>query len=245
MRTQQTERSEGVDATAIGVTVRLFAMLKQEAGVDRVELDLPAGATVADAVVAVGHRAGLTRTLERMPLAHAVNREYAAGDDPLADGDELALIPPVSGGAPEPPVYARVTDEQLSADRVRRHVSDPRVGAVVVFEGVTREVDRLEYEAYAEMAEPLLLELLESVRGDHGLVAIAAEHRVGTVPLGEPSVIIAASAGHRPEAFTGARAAIDRIKSQLPIWKLEVERAADGAEHEQWVEGTPVGEVAR
>ena len=100
-----------------------------------------------------------------------------------------------------------------------------RAGAVVLFEGVTREVAELDYEAYAEMAEQQLRAIGEEVAAAYGLSAVALEHRTGTVPLGEPSVIVAASAPHRGEAFDGARALIDRVKAEAPIWKVEVDAA--------------------
>ena len=111
-------------------------------------------------------------------------------------------------------------------------VGDPAAGAIVTFQGVTREVELLEYEAYAEMAEERIAAILRDCAERHGLRAVAAEHRVGAVPLGEPSVIVAVSAAHRGEAFAGAREAIDRIKAEAPIWKKEI---AGGGEH--WVEG--------
>ncbi len=113
---------------------------------------------------------------------------------------------------------------------------DPRAGAVVTFQGVTREVERLEYEAYAEMASAKLAEIAAEAIERHGLCAAAVEHRVGDVPLSEPSVAVAASAPHRGEAFAGAREIIDRVKAEAPIWKKEVE----GGEG-RWVEGTPPG----
>ena len=113
---------------------------------------------------------------------------------------------------------------------------DPRAGAVVTFQGVTRDVERLEYEAYAEMAEPRIEAILREAIERHGLCAAAAEHRVGTVPLSEPSVLVAVSAPHRGEAFAAAREVIDRIKAEAPIWKKEIE----GGE-ERWVEGTAPG----
>jgi molybdopterin synthase catalytic subunit len=196
------------------VTVRLFAILKERAGRGSIEIDLPDGSTVAEAVAEVGRRTGTTDLLERMPLAHAVNREYVRPQESLRDGDEVALVPPVSGGStPETSarVHAAITEGEISADRVTALAADPQAGAIVVFHGVTRDVERLEYEAYSEMAEPLLAEILAAVAEQHGLTAIAAEHRIGSVPLTEPSVVIAASAPHRPEAFAGARGAVVRF----------------------------------
>jgi molybdopterin synthase catalytic subunit len=105
---------------------------------------------------------------------------------------------------------------------------------VVTFSGVTREVELLEYEAYVEMAEERMRAIAEEALGGHGLCAVAVEHRVGEVPLSEPSVIVAVSAPHRSEAFAGAREVIDRVKAEAPIWKKEVE----GGEG-RWVRGTP------
>jgi molybdopterin synthase catalytic subunit len=127
----------------------------------------------------------------------------------------------------------RVGEEPLDVAAVSAAVRDPRAGAVVVFEGVTRDVPELDYEAYAEMALEKLRAIGEEEAGRHGLCAVALEHRVGTVPLSEPSVVVAASAPHRGEAFEGARALIDRVKAEAPIWKVEV----DGADRRR-VEGT-------
>jgi MoaE-MoaD fusion protein len=201
------------------VRVRLFAILRERLGSDSVEVELPPGATVADALAELG-RGELGELLERMPVRMAVNREYADPATPLSPDDELALVPPVSGGAG---VHARVTDEPLSLQEVAARVGSPAAGAIVIFQGMTREVSELHYEAYREMAEPRIEEILRECVGQHGLEAAAAEHRSGTVPLGEPSVIVAASAAHRSEAFAGAREAIDRIKAEAPIWKREGE----------------------
>jgi molybdopterin synthase catalytic subunit len=208
------------------VTVRLFAMLRERAGAREVTLELPDGARVSDALAELGSIA------EGLPLVMAVNREYAPADHVLDEGDELALIPPVSGG--EAAVqHVRVTDEKLLLDPLVERVRDPRAGAVVTFQGVTREVDKLEYEAYVEMAEEKMAAIVAEAVERHGLCAAAAEHRVGDVPLSEPSVTVAVSAPHRGEAFAGAREIIDRLKAEAPIWKKEVE----GGEG-RWVEGT-------
>ena len=165
----------------------------------------------------------------------AINREYADPGDRIGPGDEVALVPPVSGGGR---AAVRVTGEPLDVAALSAAVRDPRAGAVVLFEGVTREVPELDYEAYAEMAAERIERIAAEEAERHGLCAVAVEHRTGTVPLGEPSVIVAASAPHRGEAFAGARAVIDRVKAEAPIWKVEV----DGADRRR-VEGTlpPVG----
>jgi MoaE-MoaD fusion protein len=208
------------------VTVRLFAMLRERAGAREVTLELPDGARVSDALAELGSIA------EGLPLVMAVNREYADADQLLDAGDELALIPPVSGG--EAAIqHVHVTSEPLSLDTLVARVRDPRAGAVVVFQGVTREVEKLEYEAYVEMAEEKMAAIVAEAVERHGLCAAAAEHRVGDVPLSEPSVAVAVSAPHRGEAFAGAREIIDRLKAEAPIWKKEIE----GGEG-RWVEGT-------
>ena len=207
------------------VTVRLFAMLRERAGTREVTLDLPEGARVRDAIEALD---GLA---DGIPLVMAVNREYAPEDAPLDAGDELALIPPVSGGATAV-AHARVVREPLSLDSLVERVRDRRAGAIVAFCGVTREVERLDYEAYVEMAEERIAGIVADAVERHGLCAAAAEHRVGEVALSEPSVAVAVSAPHRDEAFAGAREIIDRVKAEAPIWKKEVE----GGE-ERWVEG--------
>ncbi len=195
------------------VDVRLFAVLRECAGRDRLQLELPEAATVDDALLALARQPGLDDLLGRMPVATAVNREYAAGPTKLAPGDELALIPPVSGGAGVGEVHVRVTSEPLDLGPLARAVVRDGAGAIVSFQGITREVERLDYEAYGEMAEERIAAILAECVEGHGLEAAAAEHRTGSVPLGEPSVVVAVSAAHREEAFAGAREAIDRIKA--------------------------------
>ena len=191
------------------VEVRLFAGLRQRAGADRVRVQLPEPARVSDLLEAMD--------LPPRSCVVALNREYVAGDRPIDPGDEIALIPPVSGGAE----IVRLTAEPIDVAALMDAVRDPRAGAVIVFEGVTREVDALQYEAYAEMAEPVLRRIAQEESARHGLCRVAVEHRVGTVPLSEPSVVIAVSAPHRGEAFAAARAIIDRLKLEAPIWKQE------------------------
>jgi MoaE-MoaD fusion protein len=219
------------------VSVRLFAILRERAGRDSVEIELPEGATVGDAFARLAETPGLAELVERMPLRMAVNREYASAGALISAGDELAVIPPISGGA-SARTHARVTDEPLSADRLSAWVGDPGAGAIVTFQGVTREVARLDYESYREMAEERMAAILVDCAERHGLLAAAAEHRVGSVALGEPGVVVAVSAGHRGEAFEGAREAIDRIKTEAPIWKRELDAAGEG----DWVEGAAAPE---
>ena len=211
------------------VTVRLFAMLRERAGAPELTLELPDGARVRDAL----ESEPLAALADGIPLVMAVNREYADGEHVLDAGDELALIPPVSGGSTAAAPWVRVSEEPLSLDALAARVRDPRAGALVTFSGVTREVERLEYEAYAEMAEERMREIAGEAVETHGLCAAAVEHRVGDVPLSEPSVIVAVSAPHRGEAFAGAREIIDRVKAEAPIWKKEIE----GGE-ERWVRGS-------
>ncbi|HET6998993.1 MAG TPA: molybdopterin converting factor subunit 1 [Solirubrobacterales bacterium] len=213
------------------VRVRLFAILRERAGRDSVEIELPDGATVAEVLDQLALRPGLDE-LSRLPVRMAVNREYAGPETRIAEGDELALIPPISGGA-SPLLHAQVRTEPLSAEALSRAISDPGAGAIVCFQGITREVASLDYEAYREMAEQRIGEILAECAERHGLLAAAAEHRVGRVPLGEPGVVVAVSAPHREEAFAGAREAIDRIKAEAPIWKRELGRSGEG----DWVEG--------
>ena len=213
--------SERRSLVGMVVTIRLFAMLRERAGAGEIELDLPEGARVRDALDRLDDLAG------GLPLVMAINRDYANADSELRAGDELALIPPVSGGETLPAV---VTTTPLSLDPLVARVRDARAGAVVTFQGVTREVDHLDYEAYVEMADERIRAIVGEAIERHGLCAAAAEHRIGPVALSEPSVAVAASAPHRAEAFAGAREIIDRIKAEAPIWKRE-----EG----EWVKGRP------
>lgn len=222
---------------AMTVRVRLFAILRERAGRDSLEIELDEGATVAEAIDRLSEHEPLAELFAAMPMQLAVNREYADAETPLRAGDELALVPPISGGAGP---HVRVTDEPLSLAELSAAVADPRAGAVVVFQGVTREVERLDYEAYREMAEERIAAILADCSARHGLLAAAAEHRIGPVALGEPAVIVAVSAAHREEAFAGAREAVDRVKSEAPIWKREVARG-----EARWVEGRPPAAAAR
>lgn len=201
------------------VKVRLFAGLREAAGTDSLEVEVGGDPTAAGLLEAMRGETGVGELLERMPVRVAVNSAYVTGDAPLSAGDEIALVPPISGGSQ---IRATVTGDPLDIAAISKEAGAPGAGAVVVFQGVTREVARLEYEAYSEMAERRMGQILIDCVERFGLTGAVAEHRTGEVPLGEPSVIVAVSAPHRPEAFAGAREAIDRIKAEAPVWKVEV-----------------------
>jgi len=200
----------------VRITVRLFAGLRERAGSDHVELELPDDARAGDVLAAMDLLPG--------QCIVALDMEYASPDEPVLPGHEVALIPPVSGGAADPVRLVEITDQPLDLAAVAAVVRDPRAGAVVCFEGVTRDVEALDYEAYVEMAHQKLRAIGEEEAARHGLCAVALVHRTGRVPLTEPSVIVAAGAAHRGEAFTGARALIDRVKAEAPIWKVELDQ---------------------
>lgn len=217
------------------VRVRLFASYREAAGVGEVQVDLPEGATVDDAIAAVTLRyPRVAPAGGASGLVAARNREYASRDATLADGDEVALIPPVSGGA-DPRIL--VTPGALSVDAALGSVRGSDSGGIVVFLGTVRDhsrgkrVQHLEYEAYPEMAEAKLREIAERLEGAHAPLRIALHHRIGDLSVGEIAVIVVAAAPHRDAAFLAARAAIDELKEVVPIWKKE--HTDDGA---VWIE---------
>jgi molybdopterin synthase catalytic subunit/molybdopterin converting factor small subunit len=199
----------------VQITVRLFAGLRERAGVARVVLDDVANVDEVWARLQLGEEPG--------GLLYAVNREYVERGHALADGDEVALIPPVSGGAP----YL-ITAEPVDLQRVVQEVARDGAGAVATFLGTVRSNSRgravqyLEYEAFEEMAEPMLARLGGRLTEKHGLSAVAIHHRIGRVEIGEPSVAIAVSAPHRAAALDACREAIDTLKETIPLWKKEV-----------------------
>ncbi len=176
--------TDGVEEMVVHVL--LFAILRERAGTDSLELELRSGATVADAMLVLARQERLGELLERMPVHLAVNRDYATMDTLLRPDDELALIPPVSGGAgadhdsgAAPRVHVRVSEEPLSLQALSRAVADPGAGAIVIFQGVTREVERLDYEAYIAMAQERIEVIVRDCIAAHDLRAAAVEHRVG------------------------------------------------------------------
>ena len=198
------------------VRIRLFAGLREQAGSGSVDLDVPDGATVADVWP------GLGLGDEPQGLVYALNKAYAQRTARLSAGDEVAVIPPVSGGD------FRLSGEALSLDAVVDEVRDEEAGAIATFVGTTRRRSRgrnviqLEYEAYEGMAELLLAELAAGLARRHDLCKVAIHHRVGRVEVGETSVVIAVSAPHRAAALAACREAIDELKTSVPLWKKEI-----------------------
>jgi molybdopterin synthase catalytic subunit/molybdopterin converting factor small subunit len=205
----------------MAVHVRLFAGLRERAGWSKREIE---ARTVADVWPALGLGE------EPAGLLYAVNREYAERGQELREGDEVALIPPVSGGG------FRVTEEPLSLETVTAEVSDEQAGAIATFTGTVRrqsrgrEVTRLEYEAYAEMAEEVMARLAVDLEQRYELCKVAIHHRVGTLGIGEASVVIAVSAPHRQDALAACKEAIDTLKETVPLWKKEVYEGG-----EEWI----------
>jgi molybdopterin synthase catalytic subunit/molybdopterin converting factor small subunit len=197
----------------VSVRVRLFAGLRERAGWSQREVE---AATVADVWAQLGLGS------EPDGLLYAVNKEYAPRDAALADGDEVALIPPVSGGA------FLLSDQPLSLDRVVDEVRTAEAGAIATFTGTTRvhsrgrDVDFLDYEGYEGMAESVMAEIAESLKQRYELCEIAIHHRTGRVDIGDTSVVIAVSAPHRGDALAACKDAIDTLKERVPLWKKEV-----------------------
>ena len=198
------------------ITVKLFAGLRERAGESEREVELDAGARVSD----VWRPLGLGDEPEG--LLYAVNKEYAPPDRRLSEGDEVALIPPVSGGE------FRLTADPIDLGAVIAEVADGQAGAVATFLGTTRVRSRgrtvlyLEYEAYEGMAEKVMEEIASTLRERYELCRIAITHRIGRVGIGETSVAIAVSAPHREHALAACKEAIDTLKVDVPLWKKEV-----------------------
>ncbi len=205
------------------VTVRYFAVVREVLGQDHEEHELPEGTTVGQFLDNLITRQPILEGLRRSMLV-MVNRRYAKPDQLLSDGDEVALIPPVSGGS----TPFSVGPEPLDPVAIERLVADPRAGAIVTFVGTVRDHARgkrvryLEYEAYAEAAVDAFAQIAAEIRQRWDVLGIAIAHRTGRLEIGEASVVIAVSSAHRAEAFEACRYAIERLKQIAPIWKKEV-----------------------
>jgi molybdopterin synthase catalytic subunit/molybdopterin converting factor small subunit len=208
----------------VKVHVRLFAALRERAGRGAVEIELPDDAVVGDVWSALGLGS------EPTGLLFAVNRAYAERATTLGPGDEVALIPPVSGGD------FRLSNERLSVEAAMGEVRSADAGAIATFVGTTRarsrgrDVLHLEYEAYEGMAEQVMADLAEQLKERYDLCAVAIHHRVGRVEIGDTSVAIAVSAPHRADALAACKDAIDELKVSVPLWKKEVYEGG-----EEWI----------
>lgn len=216
----------------MNVHVRYFAVFRERLRRDDERVELPDGADAAALLALLEARHPAIVAL-RGRYRLAVNHEFTDPARRLRDGDEVALIPPVAGGAGR---HAVVLDEPLSLDRVVAAVRSAAAGGLVTFTGMVRDhshgaqIERLEYEAYRPMAERVMARLCDEIEAELPGTALAVEHRVGVLGIGELAVVIAAAAPHRAEAFAACRALIDRLKEQVPIWKKEVGEAG-----QEWV----------
>lgn len=209
---------------AVKVTVRCFASVRELLGREELEVDLPEGATVSDL------RARLARDapdLTRLPLAFAVNCDYAAPERVLREGDEVALVPPISGGAEQAVCRFEFRHGPLDPRPLEEEARTDADGAIVTFAGVTRDhndgtaVEGLSYEAYEEMAAKVMGRLFEEIVQRFEITRVRVAHRLGEVPVGEASILVVVSAPHRDAAFAACRTLMDRIKAEVPIFKKE------------------------
>jgi MoaE-MoaD fusion protein len=215
------------------ITLRYFAIIRETVGLEAEQRDVPDGATAADVANDLSARfpriAGLLRTSPVM-----VNAAYADLSAPLADGDEVAFIPPVAGGANDP--RFAVVESMLVPEAIAALVASPEAGAVVTFVGAVRNhargraVQWLDYEAYAAGCTPIFAQLAAEMRVQWRVIDVAIHHRVGHLLVGDASVVIAVSSAHRQDAFAACAYAIDKLKERAPIWKKEA--YADG---ETWI----------
>ena len=224
-------------AVAIAVHARLFARLREQAGTDDENLEVPAGSTVSD-VYDVLRKSHPGLEADRNAVRAALNQEFADWDAFVADGDEVAFIPPVSGGAHGVGVLFELTSRPLDARRMETAVAHKGAGAICTFTGVVRDhsrgrsVTHLVYEAYAEMATAKMREIADEIAERWPEARVAMAHRTGRLEVGEPSVVVSVSSPHRAEAIAACKWGIDRLKETVPIWKKE--HAADGT---YWIEG--------
>jgi molybdopterin synthase catalytic subunit len=211
-------------AVGVRVSVRLFAGLRERVGTGERELELAPGARVRDVWAA------LELGDEPPGLLYAVNKDYAEADRVLAENDEVALIPPVSGGS------FRLTDGPIDVVAVAAEVADDGAGAIATFQGTVRAQSRgrsviaLEYDAYSGMAEKVMAEIADDVQRRYELCHVAVTHRIGRVEIGEASVAIAVSAPHRQDAIAACREVIDALKERVPLWKKELYEGG-----EEWI----------
>lgn len=209
----------------MNITMRYFAIMREHLGKSVETLDIPAGTTAGEIFQIAIRDTPRLAALERAVMV-MVNEEYVDADHVLQDGDEIALIPPVSGGDTLPELFT-VTEDELDRRRIEKLVAGPDTGAVVTFAGTVRDnargmtVSALDYEAYSSAAEKMLARVGSEVADRWPEVRIAISHRTGHLVPGEASVVIVTASPHRENAYTANAWAIARIKEIVPIWKKE------------------------
>lgn len=224
--------------------MRCFAAVREALGADSLEVDVPVGSTVAGLKAMLLERAP---ALARLSIVCAVNRTYATPERALNEGDEVAFIPPISGGAGPELFRFVLTRDVLDPRPLEAEVRSDQDGAVVTFTGVTRDrhegraVGKLAYEAYEEMAMKTMVEIFEDVLRQFPIGRVRIAHRLGDVPVGEASVLVVVAAPHRAAAFDACRLLMDRLKAAVPIFKRETYR--DSSQGERWVGDLPSGQT--
>ena len=223
-------------AVAIRVRVRFFARLRELVGVEVMPVETPAGSRVTDVYEAM--RVAYPSLPPRESVRAALNQEFADWAATVAEGDEVAFIPPVSGGAHKVGIVFELTTDPLDARRLEAAVAHAGAGAICTFTGIVRDnsrgrsVTELDYEAYTEMATAEMRKIGDEIGERWPEARVAMAHRTGKLQIGDASVVVSVSCPHRAEAIAACKWGIDRLKDSVPIWKKEY--AADGT---YWIEG--------
>lgn len=226
------------DTGKIKITALLFGQAREFAGLSSVELEVEQPATVETAFGALKRLFPKLAEMERS-LLFAINEEYADRRQSLTEGDNLAILPPVSGGTATAEDIFEITREPIDIAALRDRLLEGDSGAVVIFDGVTRDNTKgrqtlyLEYEAYEEMALRTMRQIGVEIHDRWAVNRVGVIHRLGRVDISESSVVICVTSAHRKIAFEACHFAIDRLKQIVPIWKKEF--FADG---EVWVQNT-------
>jgi molybdopterin synthase catalytic subunit len=230
--------SESVDS--IHITLRCFASVREALGTEVMQMEVAAGTSIDDLRKKLGKQYS---ALLRLPLAYAINRDYARAESVLKDGDEVAFIPPISGGAGAVDLYRfDIVDGVIDPRPLETECRTDADGAVVTFAGTTRnhnegaEVLSLSYETYTEMAQRVMCALFEEAVKRFPITRARVVHRLGEVPVGEASVVVVVASAHRGPAFDACRFLMDRLKNEVPIWKREKLKDGDG---ERWIGDLP------
>tara|TARA_R110002072_G_scaffold228234_3_gene385050 strand:+ start:26630 stop:27358 length:729 start_codon:yes stop_codon:yes gene_type:complete len=235
---QNVHMSETVDP--IHVTLRCFASVRETLGTEVMQVEVPAGTSIDGLRKKLGQQ---HPALLRLPVAYAVNRDYARAESVLKDGDEVAFIPPISGGSGAVDIYRfDLVDGVIDPRPLEAECRTDADGAVVTFAGTTRnhnegaEVLLLSYETYTEMAQRVMCGLFEEAVKRFPITRARVVHRLGDVPVGEASVVVVVASAHRGPAFDACQFLMDRLKNEVPIWKREKLKDGDG---ERWIGDLP------